>query len=95
MEQQRTQDMENHDLRARVVQLEQHHQEKVQRLTALEQWRIATDLAMVRKDEQFGVIKEDIKTIKSTMSRIMWLIIGGIISGLVAFMMSGGFKIPH
>ena len=93
MDQQRT-DMENQDLRARLARLEQGFQAREQRLTALEQWRIATDLALVRRDEQFSVIKEDIKTIKSTMSRIMWLIVSAIVAAIMAFLIRGGLHVP-
>jgi hypothetical protein len=46
------------------------------------------------REEQFRGIKDDLKTIKTNLSWIVKLIIGGIVMGVVAFLISGGFKVP-
>lgn len=56
-------------------------------------WQRLSDIADARKDEQFKnmdmrftSIDKKIKAIKSTLSRIMWLVLG--------FMIKGGFNLP-
>jgi hypothetical protein len=81
-------DMES-DLRARVV--------------ALENWRVQRDIESARNDEKWSAMEHRIDTrftglersvldIQTSLSRINWLIIGGIISGVIAFVMQGGFS---
>ena len=76
------------DLRARVV--------------ALENWRVQRDIESARHDEKWNAMEHRIDTrfsgleksvhdIQSSLSRINWLIIGGIVSGIVAFLIKGGF----
>lgn len=80
-------DMES-DLRARVV--------------ALENWRVQRDIESARNDEKWSAMEHRIDTrftglersvldIQTSLSRINWLIIGGIITGIVAFLVQGGF----
>lgn len=90
----RTSDMDHHDLRGRVVGLEHGHASHLTRLVALELWTRNRDISDARRDEQFLGIQKDLDSIKSNLSRIVWLIVSGIILGVVAFMMSGGFKVP-
>lgn len=86
--------MDNPDLRARIVALEQTAQAKELRLSVLETWRIQRDIADARKDEQFTSMKVDLTSIKSTLSRIVWLLVTGLIGGFIAFVMKGGLNIP-
>ena len=90
----RTPDMENHDLRSRVVGLEHGAAHEEMRIVALEQWRSQTDIANAVRDEQFKGIKEDLKSIKGIVSRLAWLMITGIAMGFVAFVVNGGLKVP-
>lgn len=90
----RTPEMGHHDLRARVVGLEHGAASKENRLSALEAWRSQMDIATAVRDEQYRGIKEDLKSIKGTLSRLAWLMITGIAMGFVAFMINGGFKVP-
>lgn len=77
------------DLRARVV--------------ALEQWRVQRDMESARNDEKwkamesridarFAGLEKSVLDIQGTLSRINWLIIGGIVMAVVAFMIGGGFS---
>lgn len=90
------------DLRARVVTLEHSSAAKEQRLSALEAWQRQRDVESARNDEKWNAMEARIDTrftglessvgdIKSALSRINWLIIAGIITGVVGFMMRGGF----
>ncbi|WP_281419730.1 hypothetical protein [Rhizobium sp. RHZ01] len=43
---------------------------------------------------RFTSIDKKIEAINATLSRIMWLVLGGIIMGAVGFMLKGGFNLP-
>lgn len=83
------------DLRGRVVSAEQ-------RLTALEVWQRQRDIESARHDEKWNAmearidkrfegLESSVGDIKTALSRINWLIIGGIIAGVVGFLIKGGF----
>lgn len=72
------------DLRARVV--------------ALENWRVQRDIESARHDERWKHMDDKIDhvgkkvdKISSDLSRIMWLVLSGIILAVVAFLVKGGF----
>ncbi|MBZ9706074.1 hypothetical protein LB543_04985 [Mesorhizobium sp. ESP7-2] len=76
--------MDSGDLRARVV--------------ALENWRVQRDIESARHDEKWKHMEDKISgvsvkvdKISSDLSRIMWLILSGIILAIVAFLVKGGF----
>jgi hypothetical protein len=90
-----------YDLRTRVVSLEHQSTLFSQRIGELEKWQRVSDIADARKDEQFksmdarfNSIDKKIEAINATLSRIMWLVLGGIIMGAVGFMLKGGFNLP-
>lgn len=94
-----------HDLRSRVVGLEHSTQSNVQRLTALEAWQRQRDIESARHDEKWNAMESRIDTrfsglessvgdIKSALSRINWLIISGILAGVVGFLIRGGLNLP-
>lgn len=71
------------DLRARVV--------------ALENWRVQRDIESARHDERWRNMDEKIEAvgkkvdkISDSLSRIMWLILSGLILAGVAFIVQGG-----
>lgn len=83
-------DMET-DLRARVV--------------ALEQWKMQKDVESARHDEKwnamehridnrFNSLESSIKDVQGSLSWINKLVIGGIITGIIAFLIQGGFSPP-
>jgi hypothetical protein len=84
----------DHDLRSRVVGLEHASASKESRLTALEQWKGQRDIADAVREEQLKGIKGDLATIKTTLSRLVWLMVTGIIGGFIAFVINGGLKVP-
>lgn len=43
--------------------------------------------------ERLSRIEDQIKDIRGVGSKALWIIAGGILAGIVAFMMAGGFKI--
>lgn len=72
------------DLRARVV--------------ALEQWRTQRDIESARHDEKWkhmdakiDSVEKKVDRISSDLSRVMWLILSGIILAIIAFLVKGGF----
>ncbi len=82
-------DIDSGDLRARVV--------------ALENWRVQKDIEGARHDEKwqamehridarFSGLERSVHDIQTALSRINWLIIGGIFSGIVAFLIKGVFS---
>ncbi len=90
------------DLRSRVVSVEHRGAAHEQRLSALEAWQRQRDIDSARHDEKWNAMEARIDTrfsglessvgdIKSALSRINWLIIGGIIAGVVGFLIKGGF----
>lgn len=94
-------DMDTSDLRARVVTLEQQASQKEQRLVNLEAWRQQQDINGARTDEKwnnlearFTSLDGKITDIGSSLKYINRLVIGGIIAGLIGFMIKGGFNIP-
>jgi hypothetical protein len=77
-------DMDQSDLRARVV--------------ALEQWRMQRDIDSARHDERWKRMDDKIEAvgkkvdkISGDLSRVMWIILAGIIMAIITFMVKGGF----
>lgn len=83
----------DYDLRSRIVALEQHKMSQEQRTLALEAWQRQADIFNARRDEQFKRIESDLQKISGTLSRIMWLIIAGIVTGAISFILSGGLRV--
>jgi len=46
------------------------------------------------REETLAGINTRLDRIESTLSRITWLLIGGIISGAIAFIIQGGLRVP-
>lgn len=44
-----------------------------------------------RIDTRFAGLERSVSDIQNSLSRINWLIIGGIIAGVVGFLIRGGF----
>lgn len=90
-------DMET-DLRGRVVALEHQGQGHTRRLDDLEKWQRQSDLADARKEGEWHAMNDKIDgvgkkvdKISSDLSRVVWLLLSGIILGVVAFLIRGGF----
>lgn len=91
--------MDGSDLRARVVQLEQASAHA--RLTALEAWRqqLAVEDA-TRKGEwsnmqgKLNDVSTSVKEVQATLTWLNRIIISGIVTGFVLFLMRGGFNVP-
>lgn len=86
------------DLRSRVVSVEHQVQSNVSRLATLEAWRVQRDIEGARHDERWKAMDSKIDhvgtkvdKIAGDLSRIMWLVLSGIILGVVAFLIKGGF----
>ncbi|PQZ30910.1 hypothetical protein CQZ93_12990 [Ochrobactrum vermis] len=94
---------EESDLRSRVVGLEHATQSNNQRLTILETWQRQRDIDSARHDEKWVAMEARIdtrfnglesanKSIQSTLSRIMWIVVSGILGAAVTFVISGGLR---
>lgn len=94
---------EDSDLRSRVVGLEHATQSNNQRLTTLEAWQRQREIDSARNDEKwvamearidtrFSGLENSFKSIQSTLSRINWMIIGGLVAAFIGFVVSGGLK---
>lgn len=91
------------DLRARVVGLEQTAQNNNQRLATLETWQRQREIESARNDEKwvamearidtrFSGLENSVRGIQSSLYRINWMIIGGLVAAFVAFVVGGGLK---
>ena len=72
----------------------------LERLKALEDWRSQRDIADARAEEQrkhldarFDALQKEIRDVNDTLRWVNRLIIGGILSGIIAFLIAGGFKL--
>ena len=94
---------EESDLRSRVVGLEHATQTNNQRLATLETWQRQREIESARNDERwvamearidtrFSGLEYSVKSIMSSLSRINWMIIGGLVAAFVAFVVGGGLK---
>lgn len=92
------------DLLSRMVSVEHQSQSHGQRLSALETWQRQREIDSARNDERwtamdaridnrFSGLEESVRDIKTSLSRINWLVIGGIISGVIAFIIRGGISL--
>ena len=91
--------MDGSDLRARVVQLEQASAGA--RLTALEAWRQQLAVEDATRQGQWSNMKEkldgvssSVNEVKATLTWLNRILIGGIVLGIVGYMMRGGFNVP-
>ena len=87
------------EIQNKLIALEQSHISKEARIVFLESWTRNADLTEVRRAEQFKAMDErfnrlelQLSKVVDTLSRIMWLVISGIIMAFVAFMISGGLS---
>lgn len=96
---------EMNDLRPRMVRVEHDLTDHHRRISALEEWRHQVEVADARGEEkfkgmeekfnaEFSTLKESVKSITADLKRILWMVIGGIVMGIVAFILKGGLNIP-
>jgi hypothetical protein len=95
----------DHDLRPRTVSLEHQVSSHHNRLAALEEWKQQSQIYDAKKEEQlnsmqalfnmrFTAVEEKLSSIGGTMTWIMRLVIGGLLLGVIAFLLKGGFNLP-
>lgn len=82
------------ELRGRVRDLEKSYVSLDARTSQTEIWQRKFEIADARKEEQFKRIEADLSSIKSNLAWIVKLILGGIAMGVMAFLISGGFRVP-
>jgi phage shock protein A len=72
----------------------------LERIKSLEDWRSQRDIADARAEEQrkhldarFDALQKQIGDLNDTLRWVNRLIIGSILTGIIAFLISGGFKL--
>lgn len=81
-------------------------QELENRVSNLETWRAEVDIAKAlweveknhidqKVDKGFADLREGIKELRGYFSRIVWMIIGSIILGILGFVFAGGLVINN
>ncbi|TCL70523.1 hypothetical protein [Rhizobium sp. BK251] len=85
---------ENMDLRSRTVALERQAGDHHLRLTELEKWQRQSEVADAKMDVRFTEMANKLNAINSNLSKLMWLVIGGLVAGVLGFMFKGGFYVP-
>lgn len=83
-------EMEQHDLRSRVVALEQASVSKEARVTALEEWRRVRDIAEAKMSAEWAIMIEKINEMSGTLKWVNRLIIAGFIAALLALVWKAG-----
>lgn len=79
------------DLRARTVALERQYSDLHGRTTELEKWQRKSEVDDARMDVRFTEMDKKLNAINQNLSRLMWMVISGIVGGIIAFLISGGF----
>jgi hypothetical protein len=79
------------DLRPRTVALERQYGDLHGRLSELEKWQRKSEVEDARMDVRFTEMDKKLNAISSNLSKLMWMVIAGIVAGIIAFMMNGGF----
>lgn len=64
------------------------------RMDDLEETVTEIRLSLAARDEGFRHANARLEKIENMLGRVTWLIIGGIISGAVAFIIAGGLRVP-
>lgn len=64
------------------------------RMDDLEETVTEIRLSLAARDEGFRHTNARLEKIENMLGRVTWLIIGGIISGAVAFVIAGGLRVP-
>lgn len=82
------------DLRSRVVFLEHKYNDIKGRVAAHEKWQAEQNIANAVRDERWTSTLSRLNSIDGNLKWIARLVIGGIITALVAFIIGGGLRIP-
>jgi hypothetical protein len=88
-----TPDLDN-DLRSRVVQAEHRLSETVVRIAAMELWKSSIEVTNARRDEQWTNMLARLNAIDNNIKWVGRLVVGGVILGVLAFVLRGGLYIP-
>lgn len=81
------------DLRPRMVRVEHDLTDHHRRISSLEEARQKGEIADARAEERSKNMEQKLEKIDSNLSRLMWIFIGGIVMGVVAFILKGGLNI--
>ena len=88
------------DIRSRINAVEHQLTSLVPRVAGLEQWQRKSEIADARTDEKwknvdkrFDDLDKKIEKVSGILSKIMWLVISGLIMAFIAFVIGGGLKL--
>lgn len=84
----------DHDLRTRVVSLEHGFTATNQRVSDLEKWQRQTEIADAATAVEYKEMNKKLNRIDTTISRLNWLVISGLIMGILGFIVKGGLNLP-
>lgn len=82
------------DLRSRVVFLEHKYNDIKGRIANHEKWQAEQNIANAVRDERWTSTLARLNSIDGNLKWIVRLVIGGIITALLAFIVGGGLGIP-
>ena len=82
------------DLRSRIVSVEHKLNDQKARIVSVEAWQRKQDVDNAVRDERWNATLDRLNKIDGHLSKIVWLVIGGIVAALVAFIVGGGLAIP-
>lgn len=87
------------DLRSRMNAAEHQITSMIPRLTVLEQWQRKSEIDGARDgerwknvDKRFDELDNKIEKVSGILSKIMWLVVSGLVMAFVAFVVGGGLK---
>ena len=76
----------------------EQHSEIRARVTALELWKAQRDIESARHDERwkhmddrFNRVEKSLTDMSGSITWVLRIVIGGILAGIIAFMIKGGF----
>jgi len=89
-----------YDLRSRMNAVEHQITAVLPRLQTLEQWQRQSEIAGARDgerwknvDKRFDDLDKKIEKVSGVLTKIMWLIISGLVVAIMGFIVGGGLKL--
>ena len=81
------------DLRARTVALEHRLNDFKSRVVAVEKWQHDQSIANAVRDERWSATLTRLEKIDTNISRVVWLVITGLVVAFMGFVVGGGLNI--
>ena len=88
------------DTQAKITGLETNQRALEARVVALELFQRKSEIEEARRGEQwkymdsrFNDLDRKIENVSGVLTKLMWLIVSGMVTGVVVFMLGGGFRL--